>query len=379
MNKRSYWDIFCKVIDNFGDIGVCWRLCTDLASRGYSIRLWVDDASALKWMAPEACEGVKLIDWSQPTSIESILQLISQQAMPSVIVEAFGCEPEPRYLDLLQAKCQANPAINSPFWINLEYLSAEKYVEKCHGLSSPTQQYPLLSQRKYFYYPGYTVLTGGLLRNPQELQQLEKLNQQEWLNSQNIPVPAHQEHIFVSLFCYKNAPLDSLLDFLTQRTYPSTLLVTDCVGAISLKHTVENHYSKAMGLLHIQYLPRLSQKDYSCLLHCCDLNVVRGEDSATQALWAKAPFIWQLYPQEDAYQLEKLTAFLNSFNLPTTIAKWFYDLNGASQKPLDNPNLSEWGEYFDQIRASLLAQNDLTSQLLQFIDTTSQAKSFKKA
>ena len=107
--------------------------------------------------------------------------------------------------------------------------------------------------------------------------------------------------------------------------------------------------------------------------------MVRGEDSATQALWAKAPFIWQLYPQEDAYQLEKLTAFLNSFNLPTTIAKWFYDLNGASQKPLDNPNLSEWGEYFDQIRASLLAQNDLTSQLLQFIDTTSQAKSFKKA
>ncbi len=379
MNKRSYWDIFCKVIDNYGDIGVCWRLCTDLASRGYSIRLWVDDISALKWMAPEGCEGVELIDWGQPASSESILQLISQQAMPSVIVETFGCEPEPRYLDLLQAKCQANQEVSSPVWINLEYLSAEKYVEKCHGLTSPTQQYPLLSQKKYFYYPGYTDLTGGLLRNPQELQQLKNFNQQVWLNSQNIPTPAHPEHIFVSVFCYQNAPLDSLLDYLTERPYPSTLLVTECVGAVTLQNLVENHYSKSMGLLNIQYLPRMSQKDYSCLLHCCDLNVVRGEDSATQALWAKAPFIWQLYPQEDAYQLEKLNAFLTIFNIPTTIAKWFYDWNGASQKPLEPPNLLEWRQHFNKMRYGLLLQNDLTSQLLQFIDTTSQAKGFKKA
>jgi hypothetical protein len=28
MQKR--WDIFCKVVDNFGDIGVCWRLARQL-------------------------------------------------------------------------------------------------------------------------------------------------------------------------------------------------------------------------------------------------------------------------------------------------------------------------------------------------------------
>ena len=28
------WDIFCRVIDNFGDLGVCWRLSADLAQRG---------------------------------------------------------------------------------------------------------------------------------------------------------------------------------------------------------------------------------------------------------------------------------------------------------------------------------------------------------
>ncbi|MEO7887531.1 MAG: elongation factor P maturation arginine rhamnosyltransferase EarP, partial [Polaromonas sp.] len=47
MNRSLQWDIFCKVIDNFGDIGVCWRLAADLASRGHKVRLWVDDASAL--------------------------------------------------------------------------------------------------------------------------------------------------------------------------------------------------------------------------------------------------------------------------------------------------------------------------------------------
>ena len=28
------WDLFCRVIDNHGDLGVCWRLARDLAARG---------------------------------------------------------------------------------------------------------------------------------------------------------------------------------------------------------------------------------------------------------------------------------------------------------------------------------------------------------
>ena len=54
------WDIFCQVIDNFGDIGVCWRLAADLAARGHQVRLWVDDASALHWMAPQGAAGVEV-------------------------------------------------------------------------------------------------------------------------------------------------------------------------------------------------------------------------------------------------------------------------------------------------------------------------------
>jgi hypothetical protein len=43
------WDIFCRVIDNYGDIGVCWRLARQLANEyPYQIRLWVDELAALK-------------------------------------------------------------------------------------------------------------------------------------------------------------------------------------------------------------------------------------------------------------------------------------------------------------------------------------------
>jgi len=57
------WDLFCRVIDNFGDIGVCWRLAADLAGRGEAVRLWTDDAGALAWMAPQGAPGVQVCAW----------------------------------------------------------------------------------------------------------------------------------------------------------------------------------------------------------------------------------------------------------------------------------------------------------------------------
>ena len=64
---RGMWDIFCRVIDNHGDLGVCVRLARQLAARGVSVRLWVDDASALAWMAPDvaqgSCPGLSVLPW----------------------------------------------------------------------------------------------------------------------------------------------------------------------------------------------------------------------------------------------------------------------------------------------------------------------------
>ncbi|HET9045379.1 MAG TPA: elongation factor P maturation arginine rhamnosyltransferase EarP, partial [Casimicrobiaceae bacterium] len=37
------WDVFCKVVDNFGDAGVCWRLARQLvAEHDLAVTLWID-------------------------------------------------------------------------------------------------------------------------------------------------------------------------------------------------------------------------------------------------------------------------------------------------------------------------------------------------
>ena len=149
------WDIFCQVIDNFGDIGVCWRLAADLGSRGHRVRLWVDDASALAWMAPQGAPGVQVLPW--PTQAPA-------DGPGDVVVEAFGCEIAPQFIAAIAHHTNATGP--KPLWINLEYLSAEACVERCHRLPSPLMSGPGAGLTRWFYYPGFTERTGGLLREP---------------------------------------------------------------------------------------------------------------------------------------------------------------------------------------------------------------------
>jgi len=154
------WDLFCRVIDNHGDLGVCWRLAVDLAQRGHRVRLWVDDASALRWMAPQGHPLVQVLPWSEDP-------LAGLNPVPGdVVVEAFGCELPARYQQVL-AQAEGASCANAYFqrvWINLEYLSAEPYVERLHGLPSPVLNGPAQGLTKWFFYPGFSPRTGGLLR-----------------------------------------------------------------------------------------------------------------------------------------------------------------------------------------------------------------------
>ena len=141
------WDIFCRVIDNHGDLGVCWRLSSDLASRGHSIRLWVDDASALAWMAPQAAPTAE--GWGRlklgSGSIEVRpwdASLAHDAAGSEVWIEAFGCELPDHFVNWAAAHEKDTPLKSTPVWLNLEYLSAEPYVESCHKLPSPLMSGP---------------------------------------------------------------------------------------------------------------------------------------------------------------------------------------------------------------------------------------------
>ena len=95
MNTRQppkQWDLFCTVIDNHGDLGVCWRLARQLADAGQSVRLWVDDASALAWMAPDNWQAqwphIRVRPWADASDLALLASLPPPYEIPPVIPPA---------------------------------------------------------------------------------------------------------------------------------------------------------------------------------------------------------------------------------------------------------------------------------------------------
>jgi uncharacterized repeat protein (TIGR03837 family) len=347
------WDIFCRVIDNFGDVGVCWRLCADLAQRGEQVRLWLDDPQALAWMAPGATEGrvggIEVLNWTTPLPSD----LPARLPPADVWIEAFGCEPPPECIEELATRLAGGEG--PPVWINLEYLSAEPYVERSHRLPSPVMSGPLRGLTKWFFYPGFTERTGGLLREPDLLQRQAAFDASAWLRGLGLPPSSPR----ASLFCYEPA---SLPDVLRQADRASwQWLVTP--GRAWRAAQVD-----PAGRLHA--LPLLNQRDFDHLLWACDLNFVRGEDSLVRALWAGQPLVWQIYPQHDDAHHAKLDAFLGWLQAPASLRAFHLAWNGIGGRPAVWPEpgeLDEWRACVQAARARLLAQPDLCTQLLDFV------------
>ncbi|MBK9441022.1 MAG: elongation factor P maturation arginine rhamnosyltransferase EarP [Comamonadaceae bacterium] len=383
--SRLCWDIFCRVIDNFGDIGVCWRLAVNLALRQQTVRLWVDDASALAWMAPEGMDNVTVLPWTTPMVALSL-------APGDVLVEAFACRIDPEYIaayaDCIRArntKC---------LWINLEYLSAESYAQRCHGLPSPVMCGPGQGLTKHFFYPGFTPGTGGLLREPELLQRQRAFDRNAWLNrliTSAHAVPGAEPHAtahphgqrLVSLFCYEPAGLSHWLDVLAADSVPTLLLVTAGRASAAIKQAV-HHKNASQPLwnkrctLSFLFLSWLSQTEYDQLLWACDLNFVRGEDSLVRALWAGKPLVWQIYPQDDGAHQAKLDAFLAMLQAPASMRRCHQEWNGLpTRMPTrhDDANdlqdtLADWQQSVQQSRQALLRHDDLVTALLGFVSKT---------
>ena len=348
VKTEKLWNIFCRVIDNHGDLGVCWRLASGLAARGERVRLWLDDASALHWMAPQIPAAVEIRPWTQPLQFDGL-------ELGSVLVEAFGCEIPPEFV----AAWSASGA--QGLWLNLEYLSAEAFVERSHGLPSPVMRGPGKGLRKFFYYPGFTPATGGLLREPDLLARQAAFERSAWLQQQGI---AFQGERLISLFCYEPPALDALLQQLATGPQPTRLLVTAgrataAVRACVAERTQWNH-------LQISYMPALAQPDFDHLLWASDLNFVRGEDSLVRALWAGKPLVWQIYPQGDNAHHGKLEAFLDLLQAPPSLRAFHAVWNGISHAAPPALELAHWQQTVAAARARLQAQDDLVTQVIRF-------------
>lgn len=283
--------MFCTVIDNFGDAGVCWRLARQLAAEaGWSVRLRIDRPDVLARIAPAPAVGVEVVPWSAEASAPAA----------DVVIEAFGCRlPEP-CLSALRG------APNPPVWINLEYLSAEPWIESCHGLPSPDPQSGVM---KYFFFPGFTSRTGGVPCERDFDARAADLAEPEarlaFLRGLGLG-ELGAEHFPISVFCYPDSPLAELIDATPpiDGRRPLWLLAEPVAAAYPGLCSRE---------ADMRALPFLAQDDYDRLLLACELNFVRGEDSFVRAQLAARPFVWQAYRQAGRTHLEKLDAFLSRY------------------------------------------------------------------
>ena len=321
-------DIFCEVIDNYGDAGVCWRLARVLAQAGMAVTLWIDDIARLQRLRPAIDANLS----SQPLD-GFTLNRWRGEPVPAgdLVISAFGCRLPERTLEAMAA---TQPA---PAWINLEYLSAEAWVEGSHRLPSPHPRLPLV---QHFFFPGFTQRTGGLLREAgldAARAAFGPVERAAFLA--RLGVPAAQQATLVSLFCYPSAPVERLLAAMRAGP-PVVCLVPDGVTALA----PPAGQLRSEGALTLVGVPFLEPDAYDRLLWSCDLNFVRGEDSAVRAQWAAQPFVWQLYVQEGGAHVDKLDAFLaryaESCGAPAPVlASFWHAWNGDPAAALDWPAL----------------------------------------
>ncbi len=305
--------MFCRVVDNFGDAGVCWRLARQFANEfGMHVTLWIDNLASLQKLSPsidlkqdaQQVDGVRVCHWQDDTTA------LTSLPGAAVVIEAFGCRI-PSAFEAAMAD-QTKP----PQWINLEYLSAESWVEGCHGLPS-TQASGL---RKYFFFPGFSKQTGGLLLERDLLAkhaafQADPNARKRFFAENGLTIA--DDACVVSLFCYPSAPVAALFGAMAAAEKPTVCLVPEGVAsqAVSafLQQAAVAGARATHGALTLHVLPFVDQARYDRLLAACDINFVRGEDSFVRAQWAARPFVWQIYQQEEDAHLMKLDAFLARF------------------------------------------------------------------
>lgn len=375
-DSRPDWDIFCKVIDNFGDIGVCWRLARQLAGeRQLRVRLWVDSLRTFEALCPQVdptrpiqdVQGIEVRRWETP---------FSAPVPARVVLETFACRiPEA----FVEAMARQSPP---PLWINLDHLSAEAWVPGFHMLPSPHPQLPL---NKFFFFPGFNSDTGGLVREQDLLPCREafvgsaELQAAFWRQAAGA-APA-TDGLLVSLFAYDNPAIGDLLQHWQNANTPVC-----CLAPLSQTLPAIERYARQplkagdiirRDALEIRILPFLEQGLYDHLLWLCDLNFVRGEDSFVRAQWSARPMVWQIYPQREAAHVAKLDAFLDLYctDLPTASAAAVRELWHAWNN--GRVDVAHWQNFASGLRLlrkhalrwqeSLAGQSDLSTRLLRFV------------
>lgn len=374
LNRPLSADIFCRIVDNYGDIGVCWRLAKQLShEHGVSVRLFIDHPQVAQKLIPEldtaqnypqVVQHISLYHWHEP---------MPEIMLADMVIEAFACDMPAHYLATLDNDHHT--------WINLEYLSCEKWVDEMHLLPSPHPTRPIT---KTFFMPGFTAKTGGLLREKNLMARRDHFlasteAQTEFL--ERLGLTTQSDTCKISLFCYAHAPLRALIDGLMDVPTPTKLLIPEGAALHTLQSwpefsSLSSGKPVRQGPLTVYALPFLTQDEYDQLLWCCDINIVRGEDSWIRAIWANKPILWQPYLQDPTTTATKQDAFLQHYApepqdsaLMALIALNRGFVSGQIEKNHLKTLLGHLSSLKNHAQCycnNLLQQPDLTGQLIEY-------------
>lgn len=342
--------LFCRVVDNFGDIGICWRLARQLQhEHGIAVTLWVDDLQSFQRICPDVVAsteiqqlaGVTVRHWRDQDGA------FSTGDIADIVIEFFAVDIPPGYITAMVG-CDPRPV-----WLNLEGLTAEEWVEGCHTVSSPHPRLPLT---KHFFFPGFTNKTGGLLHEASLQEQRRQFQADQAAITDFFAglgvTPAEMASLKVSLFCYPHAPVSALFNAWQSGKEEITCLVPEGVAVQPVQAFLGTEAKpgaiRTRGALTVRVLPFIAQPDYDRLLWACDLNFVRGEDSWVRAQWAGKPFIWHIYPQDENLHHKKLRAFLQHYAVDIdSINAFFLRWNGAPADAGKDEAKADVGEQID--------------------------------
>ena len=384
------WDVFCRVVDNYGDVGVSWRLARQLArEHGKHVRLWLDDLTVLAKLRPEI-DAARDSQHLEGVEVARLRQPMGEPDVADVVVETFGCDPPEEYVSAMAAR------ESRPRWINLEYLSAEEWVEASHALPSPNPRLPLV---KHYFFPGFTARTGGLLRERSLINRRDEFQGDAgaqsafWVSLVGKAPPRHA--LKVSLFAYAGAPLESLARACQRYPGPVWLAASEGVAASALRSLVSprhdtirrnDHQGGNRRELEVFTVPFLAQDRYDELLWASDVNFVRGEDSFVRAQWAARPFVWNVYPTDDGAHWVKMAAFLARYTAAldrpqaaavTSLWEAWNRRGDAESSGKAAPSLANaWADFIGRREAlqehakawsaALAARRDLSAELADF-------------
>lgn len=309
--KVNSIDIFCEIIDNFGDIGVVYRISKELKKIFQNVRIRIVLNRLEEFKAIN--KKVKDTDYQEIDGLicvteKYVKENIETFGVSDVFIEAFGCNVPEEYVKAAKE--------NSKLWINLEYLSGEKWIEDFHLCESLIDSKTL---KKIFFMPGFSEKSGGVIIDSGFLERMKygKENRDEVFKKYFKDFDLKDKFIGTVFSYEKN--FENLLETLKNYKKETVLLLmgekTQKSFSEILKKNLTEDYGNIVkyGKITMIYSDFFSQEEYEEIISASDFNFTRGEDSFVRGIILGKPFMWHIYLQEEKAHMDKIKAFTERF------------------------------------------------------------------